>query len=512
VVHKAGQPFTLNATAIDATNVVTTNYAGSPTVQTLACFLVPACANGGLAPGLWQAPAPTNGTVTTNTATYSEAAAFNLTLQDQTFAAVDVADTPSSYSNGVPAPTGRWITQTPATVQIGRFVPNNFVVAPAALPTPAPVLRTANTTDAACNALAAAPKRVFTYIGKPFGYVTLPTSAITAQNAAGGTTTNYRGVGLLWKIAGAAAVTTCASASTCTQTTGSITQAYTSGGGQFFDGAQLGTILTPGLLGAPVVTPANGTGTTTPNVTDVLAFQRVVSNPVVPFGANISLNVTVNDNSENGTPGNGIITTSGAGATFNGTGLGVAFDSVSLFGGATPGSEMRYGQIRVNNANGSELLPLLTTAKAQYFFSPTVGFVDNVGDNCTVLPASSIGQGNFTQNVNLGGALTATILNANGTVDLPVPATFLAGTIGIRLSAPGATHYGALDMVLDLGTTATPNNCSPIVGAAATGASMTFLRNLQSCSAGNFDQDPRARMTFGVYDINTKSIFQRENY
>jgi hypothetical protein len=52
-----------------------------------------------------------------------------------------------------------------------------------------------------------------------------------------------------------------------------------------------------------------------------------------------------------------------------------------------------------------------------------------------------------------------------------------------------------------------------IIGATATtGAKLPFLRDLQYCSAGSYNQDPRARVTFGVYSLSPNSIYLRENY
>ncbi len=177
-VHKAGQPFTLRATGQNAVSVTTSNYNGSPTAKTLTCTLpTPTCVNGTLLPGVWSAA---SGIVTTTTAAYSEVGSFNLTLEDQTFAAVDSVDSTLLE---------RTIPQA-AAVAVGRFVPDHFIIAT----NNTPAFRTFNVADSACSTL----PRSFTYIGQPFGYVTPPQSLVTAQNAANTTTTNYRGN--LWKI------------------------------------------------------------------------------------------------------------------------------------------------------------------------------------------------------------------------------------------------------------------------------------------------------------------------
>jgi len=70
--------------------------------------------------------------------------------------------------------------------------------------------------------------------------------------------------------------------------------------------------------------------------------------------------------------------------------------------------------------------------------------------------------------------------------------------------------------MLNLGTVATPpslNTCrTPALVPATTPAKLAFLRGIQSCSGGAYNQDPTAHTTFGVYNLNPNSIYLRENY
>ena len=159
VVHKAGRPFTLTATAYDDASAITTNWQGSPSA-TLTAFLLPSsCLNGGpgcvLATGAF---AGSGGTVVSNTATYGEAGAFTLRLTDADWAAVDAADSSADE---------REIRSAP--VAVGRFVPDHFRLAAGSTLTPA------------CAAGG------FSYMGEPFG-VSL---TLLAENAAGEITMNY---------------------------------------------------------------------------------------------------------------------------------------------------------------------------------------------------------------------------------------------------------------------------------------------------------------------------------
>lgn len=255
IVHKAGRPFRIAATALNASNGVTTQYADTPTATLTACVLPAAgCTPGALTSGVWSAAA---GTVTTTTARYSEVGAFTMQLTDTSFAAVDAADGSTAAER----------TITSAAFDVGRFVPDHFALTTASTPQ----FKTFN--DPSCAT------RSFTYVGQPFGYLVLPQATITAKNAAGDTTLNYAGA--LWKLAAADA-----------------TQTYTAASGT----------LDTGVLGTPDVTAASGgTGTLTSHVDDVVAFVR--STPVAPFAAAIDLSVGIRDIAENSVPGNGTIET-----------------------------------------------------------------------------------------------------------------------------------------------------------------------------------------------------------
>jgi len=480
-VHQAGAPFTVAVSVLPAT---ATQYNGSPTVVSANCAVL--AGMGGCNPGVLALPGGASWTagnpLVNNTASYSEAGAFTLTVEDHNFASVDAADGESAAVLTVP--------QAGGAITLGRFVPANFIVTATAA---APVFKTFNTTDALCNAGAPAPKRTFTYIGQQFGYVTAPTVTVTAVNLAGTTTTNYRstgpGVGL-WHLAASppAASVSCPSANVCNVTVGSVIESYTENGGKAWDNAQF-------AISPTTITAGTGTGTITLSAADLIAYLRSVNTPVVTFNANISLNLTVQDTSENA-PNQGNILTTGGGATFNGAGAGIVFDG----GGAAAGAELRYGRLRLANANGSELLPLNMRMTTQYFAAGGAGFVDNTADNCTTIANNNIGFANFKLNLTAGATAAA----------MPAGA-FLSGVKNLTLTAPGANKYGSADVVVDLGTPIA--TCTALVPLPApTSANLAYLRDLQSCSAGNYNQDPTARATFGGYGVNRNFIYLRENY
>lgn len=450
-VHKAGQPFTIQATAYNVATTITGNYAGSPAIQAVACTLpMPTCTNGILTLGGWTAA---GGTVTSTTATYSEAGSFNLALQDTTFASVDAAD-------GTPATCAGYYVCS-AAVSVGRFAPDHFAL----IANNTPQFKTFN--NAACAF------RSFTYIGQPFGYVTAPQIFVTAQNASNNTTLNYRNN--LWKLAIAAGTQDCTTnPDICTLTSGSATQIYTyttaPAATPNWDSTQV-------FLGSPSIAANNdGTGTVTSTSGDLLAFKRSLTTPQALFDASITLTESVKDTSEAGNCGvaNCDITTT-APVTFS----NIAFDA---------GNEFRYGRLKLSNAHGSELLSLPITFQTQYWNGTS--FVINTADNCTMLA---------TNNVKL--------IAPPAGVSATVGGAFSSGVGSLTLSPPTTAAKVAVDLCVDLGA-------DPVGGtvcSATASANLPYLHGLWSPGT-SYNNDPSARATFGVYKGSKEFIYLRENY
>ncbi len=426
VVHRAGRPFRLAATALNAAGVATSNYAGSPVANSLTCVLpASGCVLGVLSTGTWSAAA---GTAVTTTASYSEAGALSLLLEDASFAAVDAADGSTLAERTVQSPV----------FTVGRFVPDHFELAPANVPE----FLTFN--DATCAT------RSFTYVGQPFGYVTVPEAAITAKNAAGATTQNYAGA--LWKLVPAWAM-----------------QSYA---------AATGTLDT-GLVGTSVVTAVGaGAGTLAADPDDVVAFVRTT--PVAPFAAAITLTMSVRDEAEAAVAGNGTIDTA-APAVF----ADIAFDA---------GNAIRFGRLALANAHGSELLALPVLLEAQYWDGSH--FVRNLADACTQLSANQVALANWRR--DLAACETSAALSGR----------FVAGRGNLRFSAPGAGNTGSVDLTLQLGATASGNACVGGSASPATAAAQAWLQG--AWGGGAYTQNPSARASFGLYRGSKTLIYQRE--
>ncbi|MGV8992251.1 MAG: DUF6701 domain-containing protein [Thiobacillus sp.] len=429
-VHKAGQPFQVSATSRNSAGATTSNYLGTPVASMTGCILpTSGCVAGALTTGAWSTVAG-SGIAKTTDARYSEVGAITMKLVDSSFAAVDAADGSTAAEMNIES----------AVFNVGRFVPDHFDLIPASVP----VFRTFN--DTTC------PTRSFTYLGQPFGYVTLPQASITAKNMMGGTTLNY--TGNLWKLVGTAG---------------------------FFP-VYSATVGTPdGVLGTPTVTDmGSGTGQLVVDSAETFFFTRnppiMPAIPVMPFLADITLTLSIGDMAENAVTGNGTIDTLTP-AVFP----SIAFDS---------GNQIRFGRLALSNAHGSEVLNLPVPAETQFWNG--AGFTRNTADFCTQLVAANVGLSNWQRNLNA----CETSVSLSGRVN--------AGRGNLRLSAPGLNNTGSVDLTLNLAAAGAGNTC-PV--ATVTGADQPWLR-----SGPAFNQNPVARASFGLYRGNKPLIYMREMY
>ncbi|ODV13983.1 MAG: hypothetical protein ABT22_01800 [Thiobacillus sp. SCN 64-317] len=310
-----------------------------------------------------------------------------------------------------------------------------------------PVFKTFNDTTCAT--------RSFTYAGQPFGYLALPQATITAKNAAGAITLNYAGA--LWKLVPAGAI-----------------QTYTAANN-----------LDIGLLGTPTVTASGGgTGVLVANAADQIAFVRTT--PIVPFNANIGLSMGMEDIAESSVTGNGIVATLSPALFAN-----IAFDA---------GDEIRFGQLVLTNALGSELLGLPVPIEVRYWNGS--GFALNTKDFCTQLAAANVSLSNWTRNLNA----CETSVTLSGRFNL--------GRGNLRLSAPGSPNTGSVDLAVQLGPVSGGSTCIAGGVTPAVAASQSWLQGHWISMPGpvQYNQNPAARASFGLYRGNKSLIYLREMY
>ncbi len=467
-VIKTGAFFNLTATAV-------AGYDGTPLINN-GVGMVIGTPNQGTIGGTFGAAPIGTGIAVGNGFFYSEVGNFGLAanaVYDASFTSdsSDLANghcIPGSFSNTLSG--GQYgcsvgstvVPQTTGASGFGRFIPDNFNV-------------TYNT-PAFGNALGCG---TFTYVGRSFTYSTAPVMTVTARNGTNNgltnaTTTNYAGSYV--KLTNA------------TLTPGTQLARYSR-----FDA--LGGGVTPALdpAGLPATTgdPAigafvSGVGTLTFSSGTGLIFTRSATTPNAPFDADIALAINVIDSDLVAFASN----PAAFGAATAGNGIGFA-----------GGKSMRYGRLRLQNASGSNLLPLFLQAEAQYWNGSA--FITNAADACTTIASGNIALGAYT------GTLTdtpkcLTAISGGGTL--------AAGRRTLQLAAPGAGVTGGVTLTANLGAVPAGNTCAATGAApvAATTANIPYLQG--NWTGGSYNQNPSGRATFGTRRGSDEIIHNRENF
>ncbi len=401
-VHNAGQPFRVQATAVNASAVTTTNYIGTPTIiMPLSACAGTACPTflGTFSIGTW--PAAVAGVTNSTTATYSEVGAFTLQLQDTSFASVDAVDlTPADC-------TGQWVC---SSVDVGRFVPDHFAVSGGSL---------VNRSDL-CPLGTGCPS-AFTYMGEQMNAV----FTLTAMNGAAipATTQNYTytATNNLAKLIPTAAVTP-----------------YTSGplGLGVIDTAAPRTPFPVCTVAPahPCFTPSAATaGSFASGVATGITVPLTVYRGAAAVGPFAALNIGVAPLDSDG------VTT-----VYN-------LDTTHVVAGANdhtnlslsvPG-DLLYGRIKLSNAYGSELLQLPITVTAQYWNG--LNYVTSITDSVSSFAATNVVFNPYQLNLTAGN-----YPNSGATSVTPASVVFINGVASYQLAKPGIT--GSVDMTTNAPT------------------------------------------------------------
>lgn len=169
---------------------------------------------------------------------------------------------------------------------------------------------------------------------------------------------------------------------------------------------------------------------------------------------------------------------------------GVCYDSADIgscddfTSPSITGTSIRYGRLSIDNASGSELASLPTTARAEYYaaLGSQYGFITNTLDNnlCTGTDLSgiSVDMSNYTGNLSSGETT-------------PSFGAMSSGIFILTFSAPGTGNAGGLLSTLNL-------------SGGPTWLRYNFI--------GSGDIDPFATINFGLFQGEDLIIFQRETY
>ncbi len=253
---------------------------------------------------------------------------------------------------------------------VGRFYPARFGI-------------TAATLTQAC--VPGGGASAHTYFGED-GFTTDFT--LTAQNLAGGTTTNYRG-------------------------------AFAKLDPAVYAGYGFSAVVLP--AGASLAASATAPEGSWVNGVAAITARHQISRPAALAGpASVSVRAAPTDGE---VPAAAVPTTLGS-------------------------AELRYGRLQLLNAYGSELLDLPVTLRAQYWNGSA--WVLNTDDSCTAIAAPAPGAG-LTFYPEVAPGLAGNHLSAGETVaTVNASGTFNAGLAGLRFSKPGAGNSGHVDIAIGL--------------------------------------------------------------
>ncbi len=330
-IHKAGQAFTITATAKNTSNATTLNYAGTTPIPVLGvCSPETACTSSLGTLALGGSGGGVSGVVTWSSASYSEVGAFDMTLQDTAFTSVDAGDTAASCA-------GRYIC---GTTSVGRFVPDHFDLT---------------------GTIAPADPSGFSYMDEPFGL----SFTLAAKNAGGGTTANYASANNLAKLDPASA---------SWPATGLGTDS------SFGLGAKDGSTDLSGRLAVASGTTPSGTWTAgTAAIAASLSFARpTATSPDATWGPYETLDIGVAPQDADG-----VTLLPGA------LNLDADGDSTSERVKMSNATKLRFGRLRLVPGQGSERNDYVLSAEAQYWSG--TAWITNRDDNHTTFAPGNAG-------------------------------------------------------------------------------------------------------------------------
>lgn len=212
---------------------------------------------------------------------------------------------------------------------------------------------------------------------------------------------------------------------------------------------------------------SNGDGTGTLTFSTGSGLRSVRTTPTAPFDAEIALSIDVLDT--DGTSWTANPFTLGGTTASN----GIAFDISKRF---------QFGRIQIGNSHGSERVDLPVSLRTQRFDG--LIFIDDDYDSCSAISTTHL-------------MLSPTPGTLSTSPNIP-NSPLLSGASGLFFDAPDTT--GTVDIMVNLGPS---------------GAGLPWLQydwpadgNLD----GAFDDDPSARITFGIWEGRDSLIYLREAY
>lgn len=468
-VFRAGSDtFDLTATAVYGGATTTTGYNGTPMLDLDQITVLSTQERGTIVrsiPSTESFPAATSG-VSTASFTYNEVGNFSFNSNavfDNSFTTVDASK--GECNQGFDDGNGMYACQfgSVAAGAFGRFVPHHFTL-----------------TGSVSNACSAGG---FTYMGQAFALTSA--DVVQAQNFNNELTKNYTGA----------------------YAPGTVTVGA--------ENADNGSNLAASVVAFPSLTSLSGSwsnGTFSLSSGTAVTFARPTAIPSGPFDAlDIGLTVTDADVTSKGT--SPLVKD----ADMNPSAVGGTL-SYKKFSGSP--LKMRFGRLRLLNAFGSERMSLPMQWETQYWSGQV--FVRNTQDSCTTLSSDNISLGMFAA----PPGASAPLLSGDNLSTVSVGA--ISAGLGTLTLAPAGNATGSVTVLANLGSRSTSDvvgasgggNCTALLANPSTITAMTSLTPTPAASAlpylngrwcgANYDQDPLARASFGVF--KSPLIYRRENY
>jgi MSHA biogenesis protein MshQ len=188
-------------------------------------------------------------------------------------------------------------------------------------------------------------------------------------------------------------------------------------------------------------------------------------------------------------------------------------------------TDIRYGRLNLQNNFGSELLPLTMPLSTEYYQITDTEFVTNVDDNCTTITTADV----LLYNDQVGnkkvdrvvGATTIEIVSGGATTTLdPIPA-FVAGQATMTFSAPGVEGHVDVEVQtpfwllsdldgIDQGIEGPGMHCNPALNGSGDPAEISGPPAACVADLDLIDDIPLSRGNFGIFKGSDNIIYIRE--
>ena len=368
VYTTAGSNFAVTVTAKDSEGSTTPNFGNESPAETIELNHTLVAPSGGAVGTLSGGLSKTGSGIFSGNFNYSEVGIINLIA--------NITD--NSYLG-----TGN-VTTTMNNV--GRFTPHQFAIG--------------SLGDGALADTCSADGG-FNYTGQSFGYSSAPAFTITAQNAAGATTTNYTG--------------NYAKLNTSSPGINAVTADAATNGS---DGSTAMAI-THTQATMSLIDNTNGTHRYTLGA-DTFVYDRNSNSRVGSFNSNIDITVASVSDSD------GVTSAFGSGNVLNPT-----------------STNIRYGRLSITNAIGSELVNLSMPVALEIYDGSVGDFVQHSADTCFASPAYTVTDPTPSDTLDATTLTHSISSNTNGrfTIVLNAPGAGSQGNALVTLTSPSYLQF-----------------------------------------------------------------------